>query len=131
MREFETGGTRDTANGKIHYYGFQHPLCDFSFGQYMLCHQVQADGKIRAADNWWYGWEKSISLDSLARHVEDLKLIHAGYYVYKFRAIDGETTIVSKEPKDDPALVRVTEEESCNAIRFNSQSYLLQVLKEK
>lgn len=135
MRTFETGATRDISKGKIHYYGFQHPLCDYSFGKYMLSHQKQADGNMREANNWWSGWDRKISLDSMSRHLEDLKLIHAGFYVYKVRITDLETgetsedTVVSIEPKTEEYYVLVTEEEACNAIRFNADAYKLEVLK--
>lgn len=136
-RTFESGATRDVSLGKIHYYGFQHPLCDYSFGRYMNVHRKQKDGTLREPDNWWGGWDKKISLDSMARHVEDLKLIHAGYYVYKLRYEDLETggiaeeTIVKTEPVENELLELVTEDDACNAIRFNADAYKLEVLKEK
>ncbi len=134
MRKFTNGSTRDSADSKIHYYGFQHPLCDYSYGKYMLGHQKQADGKMREANNWWHGWDRSISLDSMTRHLEDLKLIHAGYYVYKKRTDMGEETIVTIKPIDKKIVIaeklhQVTAEEACNAIRFNTDAYKLEVLK--
>lgn len=79
MREFESGAVRSNAGGKISYHGFRHPLCELSFGKYMLKHQKQEDGNLREPNNWWKGWDRKISLDSMVRHVEDLQAIHDGY----------------------------------------------------
>ena len=52
MRKFETGATRDTDQGKPDYEGILSPLVIERFGEYMVKHQKQADGKLRASDNW-------------------------------------------------------------------------------
>ena len=43
-RNFDTGATRDTSSGKLEYFGFMHPLCDFSYANYMNQHRKMADG---------------------------------------------------------------------------------------
>ena len=133
MRLFKSGATRSNAEGKISYYGFRHPLVELSFGKYMLRHQVQEDGKKREPNNWWRGWNKSVSIQSLVRHCEDLQAIYAGYQVVKVRNKDGETTHYIKEgqqvivTKDDKCEV-IGEEECVNAIKFNCNAYLLNIL---
>lgn len=69
MREFSTGATRDTAEDKPDYRGFLSPEVLRRFGQYMLKHQVQADGTIRPSDNWKRGIPQKEYLSSLLRHV--------------------------------------------------------------
>lgn len=137
MRKFSSGAVRSNAGGKIEYYGFRNPLCELSFGKYMLKHQVQEDGKLRSSSNWWGGWSKDVSLQSLVRHVEDLQAIHAGLTVIKVRnkKKEIETTyylqpneLPYKSGKDEECEV-VSEEECVNAIKFNCNAYLLEHLK--
>lgn len=125
MRQFKSGAIRSSNDGKIEYYGFRHPLIEKSFGEYMLRHQVQEDGKLRSSDNWWKGWDKEVSLQSLIRHLEDLTAIHAGYNVYKVRD-KGEKTIYTK---DEMKGEKVSAEDCLNAIKFNCNAYLLEILK--
>lgn len=129
MRKFDSGGTRDTSKGKFEYYGFRHPLCEHSFAGYMHEHRLQTDGSFRDANNWWLGWDKEISLKSMVRHVEDLTALHAGFRVFKERVGDEERThILKKNDKPDPTWREVFEEETCNAIRFNTDAYKLDLL---
>jgi len=134
IREFEDGGLRDTSDGKFDYYGFRHPLVEQSFARYMHEHRKMADGTLRDANNWWKGWDKEVSLQSLVRHTEDLQAIHAGYSVWEIRWTNGEVEKVYKD-KDCILVVngaitkRITEEECCSAIRFNAEAYKLQLFK--
>lgn len=135
MRNFESGAIRSSNAGKNEYYGYRHPLVEKSFGDYMKKHQVQEDGQEREAGNWWKGWSKEVSLQSMIRHMEDLTALHAGYDVWKVYTEKGEETIyclagtVFNTPKGS-RVERVTREMCLNAIRFNSGAYLLDVLKE-
>lgn len=133
LRKFNGGAVRDSDKGKIHYLGIRHPLVEHSFGLYMLKHQTCADGTMRKADNWWDGWSESVSLDSMLRHVADLEALHAGLFVYKERDKNGEHThILTKELKNLKDVIgfeQVTEEDCLNAIKFNCNSYLLEILK--
>jgi len=133
MRNFENiKGLRDDVEGKLHPYGFTHPLCDNSFYRYMDKHRKMSNGELRAPNNWWDVWSKDVSIDCLARHVEDLKCIHAGLFVYKERIQPkGERTRLSTVELDYKALgwEKVTEEDACNAIRFNADAYKLDILK--
>ena len=72
MREFESGATRDTDQGKNDYRGFVSPQALKRFGDYMTEHRVQADGKLRDSDNWKKGIPQKEYLSSLLRHVVDL-----------------------------------------------------------
>ena len=130
MRTFASGATRDIDNGKLDYEGFINPLCDHSFARYMHLHRKQSDGKMRDADNWQKGFGPDVAIKSLVRHMEDLKLLNRGYYVYEYRNGDYVERIVSKEPMRKPMefYTEITKEDACNAIRFNVEAYKLDIL---
>ena len=133
MRLFKSGATRSNSEGKISYYGFRHPSVELSFGKYMLRHQIQEDGKKREPNNWWKGWDKSVSIQSLVRHCEDLQAIYAGYDVWKIRDKNGEETRYTKignvfNLEKGQICEMVTEEDCLNAIKFNCNAYLLNIL---
>ena len=79
MREFETGATRDTDVDKLDFEGFISPLVTKRYAEYMHTHRIQADGKLRASDNWQKGISQEAYMKSLVRHMEDLKLHWDGY----------------------------------------------------
>ncbi len=104
IRTFDTGATRDTAEGKYCYEGFLSPLVLQRFGAYMHKHRLQTDGSLRAADNWQKGIPRQAYMDSLLRHVMDVWLEHDGF------------------PSRDGL------EDALCAIIFNAQGYLHEVL---
>ena len=69
MRVFSTGATRDDADNKPDIEGYLSTLALDMYFDYMLQHQKQADGKIRASDNWQAGLPYHECLKSLLRHV--------------------------------------------------------------
>jgi len=79
MREFSTGATRDTAEGKNQYPGFLSPLTLEAFGNFMRKNQKQADGKMRASDNWKKGIPRDAYLESMFRHFLEVWAIHDDY----------------------------------------------------
>lgn len=104
VREFSTGATRDDEGTKPDYRGFLSPLALRRFGQYMNEHRVQADGTLRASDNWKKGIPRKEYLSSLIRHVVDY-----------WRAVEGaiEAPLSEKELQD-----------LLCAIRFNADGLL-------
>ena len=78
IRTFETGATRDTDDGKLDYEGFLSPLVMECYARYMHAHRRQADGNLRASDNW----QRGIPLDAYAksgwRHWMDVWFHHRG-----------------------------------------------------
>lgn len=136
MRVFNSGSIRSSDHGKLNYFGFREPLIEQSFSRYMEKHRVCEDGSLRDANNWWKGWDVSVSVQSLVRHTEDLQALEAGYNVFKLRDDKGEKTIYTKNKKKteefqkDIRYLEVDKEETANAIRFNTSSYLLQILKD-
>lgn len=131
IRTLKSGAIRDTDNGKFEYLGFMHPLNDYSFAQYMHAHRKMADGSMRDSNNWWGGFGLDVCIHSLTRHVEDLKLIHSGFFVYEKRVGDKAERIVHKiRLKTLPKYYKeITIEECCNAIRFNADAYKLETIK--
>lgn len=110
MRQFATGATRDSDDNKLDYEGFISPLVTKRFAQYMHEHRKQADGQLRASDNWMRGIPKEAYVKSLVRHVEDVKLHHDGY----------------ADEAVDPSFESVL----C-AVMFNVQGLLYELLKER
>lgn len=106
VRTFETGATRDSAEGKMELAGYLSPLVIKRYGEYMLKHQYQSDGVRRAAGNWKKGIPLEAYMESLTRHHLDVWLHHEGY---------------SSEAREDI-------EEALCAVIFNSMGYLLSIL---
>ena len=107
MRNFKTGATRDTEEGKLDYEGFFNPLVIERFAQYMHKNRTQADGKLRDSDNWQKGIPTKAYMKSLMRHFMDLWKEHRGY-----RSRDGI-------------------EEALCGIMFNSMGYLFEILNDE
>lgn len=110
LRQFETGATRDTDEGKLDYEAFLSPLVLERYARYMHAHRVQSDGTLRAGDNWQKGITIEAYMKSLERHFIDLGLHYDGY------------PDVAKEPDLENVL---------SAILFNTMGYLFEVLKAK
>ena len=133
IRTLKSGAVRDTDNGKFEYLGFMHPLNDYSFAKYMHKHRKMADGSMRDSNDWWAGFGLNICIQSLSRHMEDLKLLYSGFFVYENRE-DGiaERIVLTKPLNTLPKHYKIiTVEECCNAIRFNADSYKLETIKNE
>ncbi len=68
-RTFDTGATRDTAEGKLDYEGFMDPGTLRVYAEYMHKHRVQSNGALRASDNWQKGIPLTVYMKSLVRHL--------------------------------------------------------------
>lgn len=106
MRHFDTGATRDDDTGKPDYEGFLAPLVIKRYGEYMMKHQVQADGELRSSDNWQNGIPKDAYMKSAWRHFLDWWMVHRG--------------LPSREGLEDALC----------AVIFNASGYLYEVLRE-
>ena len=69
-------------------------------------HRKQADGSVRASDNWQKGMSLFVYMKSICRHYMDVRLWHRGR-----KTIDIE--------------------EALCALIFNAKGYLFEILKEK
>ena len=107
IRTFESGATRDTDEGKYDYEGFLSPLVLERYAQYMHKHRVQADGKLREADNWQKGIPKDAYIKSAFRHFMDWWKEHRG--------------LKSREGIEDALM----------ALLFNVMGYAHAILKDK
>jgi len=111
IRQFSSGATRDTADGKPEFGGFLSPIVIRRFGEYMHKHRLQSDGALRASDNWKAGFPRRQTLESLLRHTIDV-----------WEYVTGD----SKEG-EQPADV----EDALCAVIFNSQSLLREILLKR
>lgn len=109
MRQFETGATRDTDEGKVDYEACLSPLVIRLYAEYMRRHCIQADGQIRPTDNWQKGIPKEAYIKSLWRHLIDLWLWHRGFGQF----------------------ARHSKEDALCAILFNASGYLHETLKNE
>lgn len=112
MRQFETGATRNIDANKLDFEGFLSPLVLESFATYMHSHRIQKDGNMRASDNWQKGIPIDVYMKSLWRHFFDVWKQHRG--LEAFSPDDGH---------------KLTIEEALNAMLFNTQGYLHELLK--
>ena len=76
VRTFETGATRDTDSGKLDYEAFLSPIALRRYAEYMHKHRKQADGSLRAGDNWQKGIPVAQYVKSLWRHVVSVWTAH-------------------------------------------------------
>jgi hypothetical protein len=77
MRKFDSGATRDSDENKIDYHGFLSHEVLQKYGAYMLRHQKQADGKMRASDNWKKGIPRDAYIKSMYRHFMEVVDLYA------------------------------------------------------
>ena len=120
MREFSSGATRDDDTTKPDYSGFLDPIVIRAFGEYMHKHRHQADGSMRAPDNWRKGIPRDVFMSSLFRHLVDAWEIH-----------DDCKRMLEKNNVDDAIKSYLHEEmtDALCAILFNTQGYLSQWLR--
>ena len=114
MRTFESGATRDDDETKSDYEGYLSPLAIRRYGEYMSSHRTQADGKMRASDNWQKGMPLFAYMKSMWRHVMDLWTLHRGHEV--------------NDKKDSHP---VSEQEALCGVIFNAMGYLHVLETEK
>ena len=109
MREFETGATRDTDTDKPDYEGFLSPLVLARFAEYMHKNRVQADGQLRASDNWQKGIPLDAYMKSGWRHFMEWWTQH--------------------RKGSDTNIFDFKDEETLCALLFNVQGYLHELLR--
>jgi hypothetical protein len=114
MRDFESGATRNNADNKFDYDGFNASICDHSYGEYMHSHRMQADGTMRDGDNWQKGIPIPVYRKSMFRHMQDLRRCLDGFDVYN--------------PDNDEPVDAI---ELLNAIEFNVKGMKFEILKEE
>lgn len=78
VREFASGATRNSEEGKLDYNGFLSPLALEEFAKYMHKHRVQENGVLRDSDNWQKGIPVDAYMSSMWRHFFDTWKRHRG-----------------------------------------------------
>ena len=109
MREFESGATRDTVEGKFDFEGFLSPAVLNRYAEYMNKHRTQTDGNVRDSDNCQKGIPIATYMKSGYRHF------------FGWWANHRKADIVIKEDI----------EESLCALLFNAMGYLHEYLKNE
>ena len=112
MREFETGATRDQDDTKPDYEGFLSPLVVARYGEYMHKNRVQADGTLRASDNWQKGIPLTAYMKSGFRHFMEWWRLHRRDAFRSWQADSADM------------------QEALCALMFNAMGYLHVVLTE-
>lgn len=110
MKNYESGATRNSDEGKPQYAKVGDPSIDKAYAEYMNSQAVQADGKVRAADNWKKGIPVADYLDSMDRHFHDVWALQIG--------------------RDDIAEEKDLVTALC-ALKFNVDGMLYEVLKAR
>lgn len=78
MREFGSGATRSSDDGKLQYAQILSPAVLRSYAEYMLANAKQADGSVRPGNNWKKGIPSDSYMDSMWRHFMDVWMIEEG-----------------------------------------------------
>lgn len=107
MRQFDSGATRDQDTDKFDYEGFLDPAVLQRYAEYMHKNRVQANGNIRASDNWTLGISMDAYMKSLYRHHQDVHLRHRGH------------------------ATPLGQEDNLCAVIFNAMGYLHELLKQR
>lgn len=118
VRQFKSGATRDTDEGKLVYTGFENPFVTKRFAEFMHRNRIQSNGSLRAADNWQKGIPRQAYHESLGRHVREFEQLHD-----RSRGLDpaqwGKKGGVDREEMLDVLC----------AVIFNAQGQMLEILK--
>jgi hypothetical protein len=112
MRQFETGATRTADAGRDDPEGYLSPLVIDRYCEYMTKHRVQADGQLRASDNWQKGMPLATYMKGGWRHFMHWWTRHRGW------------------PVRDTKAAADIEEDLC-ALLFNVQGYLHELVKRR
>jgi len=81
IRNFDSGATRDTVEGKLDYVKALCPLVLRRYVQYLDKHRLQSNGSMRDFDNWKKGIPREIYHSSKGRHFFADWLLEEGYKV--------------------------------------------------
>ena len=113
IRQWKSGGKRDTSMNKLDFEGFLHPLVLKRFAVYMNKNTIMRDGSVRDSDNWQKGFgnleeHSKTCMKSLTRHFMDVWGIHRG-------------------DKD----IEVDLDEALCGIMFNAMAWLFKLLESR
>ena len=112
MQTFGNGATRTDSDNKLDPEGFLSPAALHCYFEYMHGHRKQADGKIRASDNWQRGVPVWAYMKSLMRHTFDVWSLHRG------------CTVLDRDDGHE-----ITREEALCGVIFNALGQLHELVK--
>lgn len=75
MRNYPTGATRGSEDGKLDFDGFLSPLAMLAFAEYMHEHRSTPQG-LRPGDNWKKGIPRDDYMKSMWRHFFEVWSLH-------------------------------------------------------
>ncbi|SRR6266566_5522147 len=134
IRQFSTGANRNSDIGKLDYEGFNSPIVEKAYAEYLNRHRKLSDGTVRDSDNWQKLFGDNhydVCAKSMLRHVMDVWLFHRGFpeetnsYTEALRFEDQEKPFTEEE-----RIELAREEAICGAI-FNLKAYLFKLRTEK
>jgi hypothetical protein len=121
VRQFSSGATRSSDEGKIDYEGFlSFPVLEL-YGTYMTKHRVQVDGSLRSSSNWKKGIPlvgEGSYIKAFTRHSFELVALAAGYTPAR----------VKRELPTASHRERILD--TACAVLFNVQGFLHEALKD-
>ena len=112
VRVFPSGATRTADDHRYDPEGFLAPVVVERYAEFMHRHRQQADGMLRASDNWQKGMPLAAYAKGLWRHVLHFWLRHRGYQPH--------------DPSAEPSI----EDDLCSII-FNASGYLFELLRRQ
>lgn len=134
FRKFDTWASRDTATWKLEWSNYSHPLCDYSFANYMKSKQI-IWWEYRRGDNRQKWIPSDVLFESLIRHTNELRLLYKWYRLFEIRkdwVIDmivlPKNTVFNEDEFD--FCEEKTMEMVLNAIRFNCCALQLNILSD-
>lgn len=120
MRKFESGATRDNDETKLDFEGFLSPQVLRRYAEYMNENRTQADGNVRASDNWQKGIPRDAYMKSMWRHFFEVWEFHR----YEMgQQANGRT---AEFLRDDIGTTMKGKEALC-ALLFNVMGYLFEL----
>lgn len=134
IRTMPSWATRNSNIGKLEYQNYSHPLCEYSFANYMKWKQI-IGWEYRKWNNRqkWLGRESLF--ESLVRHIEIIKLLYKWYRVFETKTWDvTDLVVLQKWQILDEESFDFCEEKiminELNALRFNSEWLKLDYLSD-
>ncbi len=120
LRTFESGATRDTAEGKIDPEGFFDPLVITAFSDYMHKHRLQTDGNLRDSDNWQKGFTRTAIMKSMWRHLLDVWRMHRGH-----PPRSADHLAIWQDENEGPSAAMIS---ALCGVYFNAAAYMREVI---
>lgn len=134
IRQFSTGANRNSDSGKLDYEGFNSPLVEKDYAEYLNRHRRLSDGTLRDSDNWqkMFGDKHfDVCVKSGLRHTFDWWMFHRGFP----EATAAYTEVTRFENPEKPFTIderiALATKEAINGAIFNLKAYNFKLLMDK